>query len=180
MLRSGGLLQVTGPTKAALAAGAGQRWVCGLRASPARPERRGGLDRLSIRDRRPIRRRPHPRPSPERARRRPAAAAGVRRPGLAPSAGQPAQVTGFGWRARGTLRALTSLPGCCAGGARGVGVRKQLRLGLSGTVGWAAACACATHCGAAERLPRVTGSTVATQLCTGSREEALQDGGVGA
>lgn len=171
---------MTGPSKATLATAEAQTWVCGLRASPARPKRRGGLDRLSIRDRRPIRRRPRPRPSPERARRRPAAAAGVRRPGLAPSAGQPAQVTGFGWRARGTLRVFTSLPGCCVGGARGVGVRKRLRLGLYGTVGWAAAYACATDCGAAERLPRVTGSTVATQMCMGSREEALRDGGTGA
>lgn len=134
------LLQMTGPSKATLATEVGQAWVCGLRASPARPERRGGTGLLSIRARRPIRRRPRPTRSPERARRGPAAA-GVRRPGLAPFAGQPAQITGFGLRALGALSALTSLSGCCAGGAPGVGVRKRLRLGLCWTVGWAAACA---------------------------------------
>lgn len=152
---------------------AGQPWAaCG-------PARRGGSGLLSIRACRPIRRQARPRSSPERVRRGPAAAAaaGVRRSGLASSAGQPAQVTRFGWRTQGRS-APSPLPSCCAGGIRRVGVR-GLWLGLCRTEGWAAACACATDCRAGSRLPCVTGLAVVVRLCPGPSEGALQAGGTG-
>lgn len=99
--RPGMLLPKTGRPKATLVAGAGQAWVCGLGASAARPERRGGTALLSIRARRPIRRRPRPTPSRERGRRGPAAAARSGQPGSARRAARPA--TGFDLRARGPL-----------------------------------------------------------------------------
>lgn len=160
---------MTGTSKATQAPSPGQPWVRPSQERPAgqpRTTRGEGRDRPAVHQSPPANPQAAPPPPlPEegarrtrRHRRRRRRGCEAARPGLAPSAGQRAQVTGFGRRARGRCSASSPLLPVAARAALGrAGLRKRLRLGLCGTAGWAAACACATDWRAGAGLPRVTG-----------------------